>query len=379
MLRIIGQAVDLLEELTGAWSNTSQVLDLVVVPDLPKLALSGAGFIGIRQGELSRLAVWQRSNWVVPVIRHIVLQFFVSYATPRALKDIWVAESLAYPFLRQITQHVGLGAYLDQWRLLERSRAMDDDDNGRNSSSKRTTLIFSMLADLCPETIESGIRRYMKEHEYGVADGAILWRTLDLSRLLSRHMDTWTDYGGYPVLSVLRVDNARGPGLILKQATGRGLAHSSVARDVSSSWFLVNTATVSYFRVQYDANNVALLTHQLLTDHTALTDTARAVFLDDMVALAVRRMVSVEALVGLLTYLQKEESCTVWHLYSETALKALQQFSGRTEYRAFYLRNQEVCVLLQLEPVIGGCLEAMRRKTCCNFITCTTPHTTAPK
>nr|XP_054933960.1 protein GVQW3-like [Dermacentor andersoni] len=153
----------------------------------------------------------------------------------------------------------------------------------------------------------------------------------------------------------------------------------NVARDLSSSWFLVNTATVSYFRVQYDANNVALLTHQLLTDHTALTDTARAIFLDDMVALTVRRMVSVDALVGLLTYLQKEESCTVWHLYSETALKALEQFSGRTEYRPFYLRNQELCVLLQLEPTIGGCLEVMRRKTCCNFITCTTPHNTAPK
>nr|XP_050046527.1 uncharacterized protein LOC126543452 [Dermacentor andersoni] len=217
MLRIIGQAVDLLEELVGAWSNTSQVLDLVVVPDLPKAALSGAGFVGIRQGELSRLPVWQRSNWVVPVIQHIVLQFFVSYATPRALKDIWVAESLAYPFQRQIIEHVGLGEYLDQWRLLARSRAMDNDDNGVNSSSERTTLIFSMLADLCPVTIGSGIRRYMKENELGVADGAILWRTLDVSGLLSRNMDTWTDYGGYPVLSVLRVDDARGPGLILKQ------------------------------------------------------------------------------------------------------------------------------------------------------------------
>ncbi|XP_065290931.1 thyrotropin-releasing hormone-degrading ectoenzyme-like [Dermacentor albipictus] len=415
MLRIIGQAMDLLEELVGAWSNTSQVLDLVVVPNLPKAALSGAGFIGIRQGELSRLPVYQRSKWVVPVILHIVLQFFVSYATPRVLKDIWVAASLAYPFQRQILQHVGLGEYLDQWRLLERSRAMHNEDNGLNCSSKRTMLIFSMLADLCPVTIDSGIKRYMKENEYGVADGAILWRTLDLSGLLSRHMDTWTDYGGYPVLSVLRVDDARGPGLILKQGWHcfddlkcnetlvwavpfvldvqggvrvpekgalwfRGnIQRYNVARDLSSSWFLVNTATVSYFRVQYDANNVALLTRQLLTDHTVLTDTARALFLDDMVALTVRRMVSVDALVGLLTYLQKEESCAVWQLYSKTALKALEHFSGRTEYRPFYLRNQEVCILLQLEPAIGGCLEVMRRKTCCNFISCTTPHTTAPK
>ncbi|KAL1484317.1 hypothetical protein MTO96_050060 [Rhipicephalus appendiculatus] len=78
----------------------------------------------------------------------------------------------------------------------------------------------------------------------------------------------------------------------------------SLARDIGSSWLLVNVATVSYFRVQYDTDNVALLTSQLLKNHTVLNVNSRAKFLDDMVALTVRRMVSIDALAGLLTYLQ---------------------------------------------------------------------------
>ncbi|KAH7932623.1 hypothetical protein HPB49_000252 [Dermacentor silvarum] len=438
MVRIIGRAVSLLERFVGEWSNTSQVLDLVVAPDLPVVAVSGAGFIGLRQGALASSAGWQRGSWIVTVVRHIVLQFFVAYATPRALKDIWIAESLAYLFQRQILQHLGLGESVDRLRLLGRRKAMDYEDNGVDSGSVRTTLVFAMLADLCPVTIDSGIRRYLKENEYGVADGAALWRTLDLSGLLSRHMDTWADYGGYPLLSVLWVHDDSGPGLVLKQASIRsslleasvgpayaGASHHrevgwhcfddvecnetlvwavpfvldvqggtrvpekgalwfrgtiqryNVARDLSSSWFLVNTDTVSYFRVQYDANNVALLTSQLLKNHTVLGETSRALFLDDMVALAVRRMVSIDALVGLLTYLQKEQSCTVWQLYTRAALKALEHFSGRTEYRPFYLRNQEICMLVQLAPTDNACLQAMRRTTCCNFNMCATPRSTA--
>ncbi|XP_049274200.1 thyrotropin-releasing hormone-degrading ectoenzyme-like [Rhipicephalus sanguineus] len=146
-----------------------------------------------------------------------------------------------------------------------------------------------------------------------------------------------------------------------------------LAGDLGSSWLLVNVATVSYFRVQYDTDNVALLTSQLLKNHTVLNMNSRAKFLDDMVALTVRRMVSIDALVGLLTYLQKEESCAVWQLYTRSAREALVEFSGRTEYRPFYLRNQEICMLVQLEPTGSPCLQAMRWKTCCFFDMCTLP------
>ncbi|KAK8759490.1 hypothetical protein V5799_002879 [Amblyomma americanum] len=61
--------------------------------------------------------------------------------------------------------------------------------------------------------------------------------------------------------------------------------------------------TDSYFRIQYDTENIALLTSQLLHNNSVLPKTARALFLDDTVALAVRRMVSIDALVGFLTYL----------------------------------------------------------------------------
>ncbi|XP_049274665.1 uncharacterized protein LOC119403254 isoform X2 [Rhipicephalus sanguineus] len=133
------------------------------------------------------------------------------------LKDAWIAESLAYLFRRYVLQELGFGHIEDRMRLLSYREAMDCDDNGTDSGALRTTLIFSMLADLCPMTIHSGITRYMKENEYGVADDAVLWRTLDLSGLLSHNMDTWFDHGGYPVVSVLRVHDHRGPGLVLKQ------------------------------------------------------------------------------------------------------------------------------------------------------------------
>nr|XP_037273425.1 glutamyl aminopeptidase-like [Rhipicephalus microplus] len=380
VLKTIEKVVSLLEDQIETWRSSLQVIDLVVAPDMLEMDC-----------------------------------FRCRLRRPPAdtLKDAWIAESLAYMFRRRVLQEMGFGHTEDRMRLLSYRDAMDCDDNGTDSGALRTTLIFSMLADLCPMTIRSGIRRYMKENKYGVADDVVLWRTLDLSGLLSRNMDSWFDHGGYPVVSVLRVNDHRGPGLVLKQGWPcfedtncnytlvwpvpfvlnvqggihvpeegafwfRGtIQRYNLARDISSSWFLVNVATVSYFRVQYDADNVALLTRQLLQNHTVLNVNSRAKFLDDMVALTVRRMVSIHALVGLLTYLQKEESCAVWQLYTRSARKALEEFSGRTEYRHFYQRNQELCMLVQLEPTSRPCLLAMRWKICCFFGMCTLPASMA--
>ncbi|KAL3223299.1 hypothetical protein MRX96_027638 [Rhipicephalus microplus] len=340
VLKTIEKVVSLLEDQIETWRSSLQVIDLVVAPDMLEMDVSGAGFVGLRQSLFEAFDIWERETWVVTVVQRILRRFFLSYATPRTLKDAWIAESLAYMFRRRVLQEMGFGHTEDRMRLLSYRDAMDCDDNGTDSGALRTTLIFSMLADLCPMTIRSGIRRYMKENKYGVADDVVLWRTLDLSGLLSHNMDSWFDHGGYPVVSVLRVNDHRGPGLVLKQGWPcfddmkcnytlvwpvpfvlnvqggirvpeegafwfRGtIQRYNLARDISSSWFLVNVATVSYFRVQYDADNVALLTRQLLQNHTVLKVNSRAKFLDDMVALTVRRMVSIHALVGLLTYLQ---------------------------------------------------------------------------
>ncbi|XP_075726309.1 thyrotropin-releasing hormone-degrading ectoenzyme-like [Rhipicephalus microplus] len=340
VLKTIEKVVSLLEDQIETWRSSLQVIDLVVAPDMLEMDVSGAGFVGLRQSLFEAFDIWERESWVVTVVQRILRRFFLSYATPR---------------------------------------------------------------------IRSGIRRYMKENKYGVADDVGLWHTLDLSGFLSRNMDSWFDHGGYPVVSVLRVNDHRGPGLVLKQGWPcfedtkcnytlvwpvpfvlivqggirvpeqgafwfRGtIQRYNLARDISSSWFLVNVATVSYFCVQYDADNVALLTRQLLQNHMVLNVNSRAKFLDDMVALTVRRMVSIHALVGLLTYLQKEESCAVWQLYTRSALKALEEFSGRTEYRHFYQRNQEICMLVKLEPTSRPCLLAMHLKICCFFGMCSLP------
>ncbi|KAL3193383.1 hypothetical protein MRX96_017613 [Rhipicephalus microplus] len=373
VLKTIEKVVSLLEDQIETWRSSLQVIDLVVAPDMLEMDVSGAGFVGLRQSLFEAFDIWERESWVVTVVQRILRRFFLSYATPRTLKDAWIAESLAYMFRRRVLQEMGFVELCG------------------------TSLIFSMLADLCPMTIRSGIRRYMKENKYGVADDVVLWSTLDLSGWLSHNMDSWFDHGGYPVVSVLHVNDHRGPGLVLKQgwpcfdemkcnytlvwpvpfvlnvqggirvpeegafwfrgnhpAIQSELGHN-LARDISSSWFLVNVATVSYFRIQYDADNVALLTRQLLQNHTVLNVNSRAKFLDDMVALT------------------KEESCAVWQLYTRSARKALEEFSGRTEYRHFYQKNQEICMLVKLEPTSRPCLLAMRWKICCFFGMCTLP------
>ncbi|KAH6924207.1 hypothetical protein HPB50_013852 [Hyalomma asiaticum] len=438
VLKSIERAVGILEHYIAAWKHRSQVIDVVVAPNMIEMGVSGAGFIGLRQDLFDTFDVWDRDSWIMTVVQRMLRLFFLSYATPRsprrasassivgpkrslafsrlvttycsAMKDVWIAESLAYLYMRHVLQQMGFGETVDRMRLLDHRDSMNSDDSGTDSRALRSTLIFSMVADLCPVTIASGIERYLKQNEYGVADDTALWRTLDLSGLLSRNMDTWFNYGGYPVLSVLRVHDHRGHGLVLKQGWQcfddmecndtlvwpvpfvldvqggirvpekgalwlRGtIQRYNVARDLSSSWLLVNVATVSYFRVQYDWNNVALLTSQLLKNHTALNVNSRAKLLDDMVALTVKRMVSIDALLGLLTYLQKEESCAVWELYAMSARKALQEFSGRTEYGPFYQRNQEICMLVQLEPTSSACLQGMRGEICCFFEMCPYPH-----
>nr|XP_037273426.1 thyrotropin-releasing hormone-degrading ectoenzyme-like [Rhipicephalus microplus] len=397
VLKTIEKVVSLLEDQIETWRSSLQVIDLVVAPDMLEMDVSGAGFVGLRQSLFEAFDIWERESWVVTVVQRILRRFFLSYATPRTLKDAWIAESLAYMFRRRVLQEMGFGHTEDRMRLLSYRDAMDCDDNGTDSGALRTSLIFSMLADLCPMTIRSGIRRYMKENEYGVADDVVLWRTLDLSGLLSRNMDSWFDHGGYPVVSVLRVNDHRGPGLVLKQGWPcfddmkcnytlvwpvpfvlnvqggirvpeegafwfRGTIQrykaswGTIWREISAPHgSFVNVATVSYFRVQYDADNVALLTRQLLQNHTVLKVNSRAKFLDDMVALT------------------KEESCAVWQLYTRSARKAPEEFSGRTEYRHFYQRNQEICMLVQLEPTSRPCLLAMRWNICCFFGMCTLP------
>ncbi|KAL1485385.1 hypothetical protein MTO96_047327, partial [Rhipicephalus appendiculatus] len=68
------------------------------------------------------------------------------------LRDVWIAESLAYLFRRHVLEEMGFGHIEDRMRLLNYREAMDSDDNGTDSGALRTTLIFSMLADLCPMT-----------------------------------------------------------------------------------------------------------------------------------------------------------------------------------------------------------------------------------
>ncbi|KAK8784806.1 hypothetical protein V5799_008827 [Amblyomma americanum] len=390
----------IVEGLVSVRENGSIVLDLFVVPRLVHLAASGAGFIVLRQDVFDSQRPWQSRNWLITVVHHMLVQYFLSYATPRTIRDIWIAESLAYVYQRKVLSRMGLGSTINRLRLLDRRKAMEADDNRRDGGALRARLLFSMLSDLCPETasskdttvkwvsvsrfthftarrrkiiraanncvhgcvgvvgrvfswvklssksnlivrlrIQSGIHRYLSTNEYGVADDRTFWQTLHPSGVLSRNMDTWANYGGYPVLSALRVSDDRGPALVLKQGwhcfvdlecnatlvwtvpfsvtvegryrfpqNGARFLRGTIQRyqmsqDMMSSWLLLNTGTVSYFRVQYDAENIALLTNQLLHNNSVLPETARALFLDDMVALAVRRMVSIDALVGFLTYL----------------------------------------------------------------------------
>ncbi|KAH7986092.1 hypothetical protein HPB51_026720 [Rhipicephalus microplus] len=292
VLKTIEKVVSLLEDQIETWRSSLQVIDLVVAPDMLEMDVSGAGVVGLRQSLFEAFDIWERESWVVTVVQRILRRFFLSYATPRTLKDAWIAESLAYMFRRRVLQEMGFGHTEDRMRLLSYRDAMDCDDNGTDSGALRNT--HEQVGSLTE--IRSGIRRYMKENKYGVADDVVLWRTLDLSGLLSRNMDSWFDHGGYPVVSVLRVNDHRGPGLVLKQGWPcfedtkcnytlvwpvpfvlnvqggirvpeegafwfRGtIQRYKLARDIGSSWFLVNVATVSYFRVQYDADNVALLT-----------------------------------------------------------------------------------------------------------------------
>ncbi|KAK8781153.1 hypothetical protein V5799_017515 [Amblyomma americanum] len=83
--------------------------------------------------------------------------------------------------------------------------------NARKFSSKSNLIVHLR--------IQSGIHRYLSTNEYGVADDRTFWQTLHPSGVLSRNMDTWANYGGYPVLSALRVSDDRGPALVLKQAS----------------------------------------------------------------------------------------------------------------------------------------------------------------
>ena len=56
--------------------------------------------------------------------------------------------------------------------------------------------------------------------------------------------------------------------------------------DASSDWTIFNIQQVSYYRVNYDANNWAALSTQLADDHLVIDVRNRAQLIDDALNLA---------------------------------------------------------------------------------------------
>lgn len=120
-----------------------------------------------------------------------------------------------------------------------------------------------------------------------------------------------------------------------------------------TTWILGNILASGYYRVNYDADNWALIDRQLKEDHSVIHPINRATLIDDAFALAGSGVLPYNSAFSLIEYLSKEDHHVPW----SSALRSLfyigRMFSytknhGRYQVTNFFrllnCRNSSTCL-----------------------------------
>nr|XP_054751967.1 aminopeptidase N-like isoform X2 [Lytechinus pictus] len=257
------------------------------------------------------------------------------------------------------------------------------------SYSKGASIIRMLNNFLGEEVFVDGLSYYLNSHKESNADSDDLWFALKEADVgkgnndVKAIMDTWTKQMGYPVVDLRRhgatqlnasqehflvnpeagVDDKYGDlgylwyvYLTYTQKTGADFTtpdymwiekepwalvnlSSSMAAD---DWYLANIQQFGFYRVNYDNENWARLSQQLVQDHTVLPNENRAQMINDAFSLARVGRVDYPIALNLTLYMDQEMDYIPWEAALGVISYITDMFSRYSGYGPLerYMRKQ---------------------------------------
>jgi len=203
-------------------------LDLVAVPEFAYGAMENAGLITFRDDVLlldpASASTTQRRSNASTICHEMAHMWFGDLVTMAWWDDLWLNESFADWMAAKVTDEV-YPQFKDGLNDLQRvqdvkstdtqpsTRPIRDNTTSAQAGLTNVGLVYSkgnavlsmFERYLGPETFQKGVRAYLKEHAWGNATAADLWRALDRASgtNVSAAMTTFLDQPGVPYVRVV--------------------------------------------------------------------------------------------------------------------------------------------------------------------------------
>ncbi|GAB0087436.1 Aminopeptidase [Sergentomyia squamirostris] len=352
-------------------------LDMIAIPDFVSGAMETWGLVTYRETallydpEISSAANKQR---VATVIAHeLSHMWFGNLVTMKFWNDLWLNEGFA-----SYIEYKGCDHLFPSWGMMDQFLIEDIHYVFRIDASLAThpivqtvenpdqitemfdaisynkgAAIIRMLEDIIgSENFRKSITKYLNAHKYGNADTNDLLTQIEKLNLdydIKFVMDTWTRQGGFPVVTVEKVDektykltqkrffsnpendvstapsseyNYRWYIPITYYTNTDATVHrkwfpnsdteTEIIINEPHDWIKFNKDQIGFYYVNYPETMWKSLSSALLADMTVLSVSDRSQLLNDVFYLADSTAISYEVALNLTQYLKNEDQYVPW-------------------------------------------------------------------
>ena len=362
-------------------------MDMVAIPDFQSGAMENWGLITYRDSKIfyneNIFPLSSKETTLRTIAHELAHQWFGNLVTMGWWNDLWLNEGFATfinfvggdfiaPEMNMKDRMINMDFFgiHDVFALdaLKSSVAISEPIENPEFQNNFTPITYGkgcallrMVENfLTSQTFYLGLKSYFDIHNYGNADMADLWNsledqghddgTLDPDLSLNDIMDSWTLHKGFPVVHVEKFDLPRGHVFQLRQEKFNLEINYDKYDDEDTIWFipitfalladntldsssvfwmdhkfasipfegllnstyLFNLEEMGYYRVNYDTFNWQALAARLARNHLDISRLSRAQLLDDSLNLARAQLLDYDFALNLTRYLTKERDYTPW-------------------------------------------------------------------
>lgn len=371
-------------------------VDLIAIPDFVSGAMENWGLITFRETSVlfdpKENSKGNQESISETVAHELAHMWFGNLVTMKWWTDLWLNEGFATFMAQKCLNHIRkdegegwdysnqfivdtmlsvlkLDSELSSHPVLQEVSSPDQITEIFDTISydKGSSVIIMLEAFMGEENFRKGLHTYLNTHQYGNAETADLWRSLQdyapqmpQSLTVAKVMDTWTRQMGFPVVNV----TTTGPGkyelsqqrflsnpeatydpstskygykweIPIRIATSVSKSYQlywltsdkeklEITVDGSAQWIKVNYNQRSYFRVNYDEAGWGALINTLTQDVEKIDAVDRAGLISDAFSLADAKQITYGQALDLTKYLVQEKNLVPWDAAS-TAITTLRQ------------------------------------------------------
>jgi len=297
-------------------------LDMLAIPDFAAGAMENWGAITFRETILlydPKTSSTRTKQYIAEVISHeLAHQWFGNLVTMKWWNDLWLNESFAtFMATKIVDRFYPEWDYWDQFLDDAMNTAMNLDslktshpiDVKVNHPSEIREIFDSISYDkggcilrmlehfVGEKNFQSGLKRYLKKHQYSNAQGSDLWNAIGIvsKQPIDKMMKTWINQVGFPLLEVKRrdstlsltqskfllEDNSHSKNglwaipLVIEEGNKRfqklmTKKSEKVKLRNKNRNFIINSGRTGFYRVQYDnetLDNLSLLIDEKILNY----------------------------------------------------------------------------------------------------------------